>query len=79
MFYFFGHVHLLIELGEQIIAFADVSSGGDGELEDPDGQIVLQIIVQQLRKLLQESDQICVMLNIVILAVPYFSLRSVLV
>lgn len=65
MFYFSGHVHLLIELGEQIIAFADVSSGGDGELEDPDGQIVLQIIVQQLRKLLQESDQICVMKIIV--------------
>ena len=53
--------HLLIELGEQVVALADVSPGGDGELENLDGKRILQIVVQQFRELLQQSYQICVM------------------
>ena len=58
---FFRHIHLLIELGEQVIAFADVCSGGDGKFEHLDGELVLEIVMQQLGKFLQEGDQFVVM------------------
>ena len=58
---FFRRACLLVELGEQIIAFADIGSGGDSKLEHFDCKGVLETVVQQFGKFLQQLDKICVM------------------
>ena len=58
---FFRRACLFVELGEQIIAFADIGSSGDSKLEHFDCKGVLETVMQQFSKLLQQLYKICVM------------------